>query len=333
MIRLTFKNVGQGDSIILEWVENGQNKICIIDCNRFNDENPVLDHIIQNEYKVLDYLILSHPHFDHFSGFLQLLEHCKASNIKIQYFLHTCNQVPSYLKAASRSAETERELQRLFFFLFDNHKKMSINVAFIQGGAPNSTIIYNKQFTLKILSPTLIELNNYVRNSKYPFNEEESTDNPKANLISTIIKIENENYYTLLTSDADKSSLIRIDKNQNQELIKCLLIGQVPHHGAFCNHNNTFWKKRNRFYKTAMVISTGPNSYDHPSEKVMDFFLDNGFSVYSTSNAIDSRLNDIVPSLDVFSYHDDLQSSNNIGDQIFVFDNKEFDYKHIAKIN
>ena len=336
MIHLTFKKVGQGDSIILEWEINNSAKICIIDCNLFHDQNPVLDYIIKREYNTIDYLILSHPHLDHFSGFLQLMEYCKDHSIKIIYFLHTCSQVPSFLESASYSAETQRELQKLFVYLHRNYQNLGIKVATIQGNSPNSSIPLTKQLTLKVVSPTLDELNNYVRNAYYPFNEEESLDNPKANWLSTIIKIECKNWYVLLTSDATKYSLIRIDKHESSELDKQLIIGQIPHHGAFGNHNNTFWKKRNRFDETAMVVSTGPNSYDHPSTQVINFFLKNGFVVYSTSEKIfhDHLINydslkEIRENLDIYCYPEPGENSSFEGDQTFSLDINDKSYKYL----
>ena len=297
MIHLTFKNVGQGDSIILEWEDDKIAKICIIDCNLFHGQNPVLDYIIKSKYKTIDYLILSHPHLDHFSGFLPLIEYCKANSIKILYFLHTCSQVPSFLESATKSAETERELQRLF----------------------------------------LDELNKYVWNAYYPFNEEESLDNPKANWLSTIIKIESESWYVLLTSDADKSSLIRIDKHESSELNKTLTIGQIPHHGASGNHNNTFWKKRIRFDKTAMVVSSGPNSYDHPSNQVINFFLKYGFILYSTSKKFysdsqipNASIKELRENLNVFSYSDPGEIFDFNGDQTFLLDTTKITYKYLS---
>jgi len=337
MIHLTFKNVGQGDSIILEWEDDKIAKICIIDCNLFHGQNPVLDYIIKSKYKTIDYLILSHPHLDHFSGFLPLIEYCKANSIKILYFLHTCSQVPSFLESATKSAETERELQRLFIYLFRNYQSQSIKVATIQGDAPNSSIPLNKQLALKVLSPTLDELNKYVWNAYYPFNEEESLDNPKANWLSTIIKIESESWYVLLTSDADKSSLIRIDKHESSELNKTLTIGQIPHHGASGNHNNTFWKKRIRFDKTAMVVSSGPNSYDHPSNQVINFFLKYGFILYSTSKKFysdsqipNASIKELRENLNVFSYSDPGEIFDFNGDQTFLLDTTKITYKYLS---
>ncbi len=75
MVEIVFKNVGQGDSIILEWEssEEGTKKIAIIDCNLNKNENPVLQHLIELNLHEIEFVILSHPHEDHFSGFHELL--------------------------------------------------------------------------------------------------------------------------------------------------------------------------------------------------------------------------------------------------------------------
>jgi competence protein ComEC len=333
MIQLTFKNVGQGDSIILEWFDNGKPKLCIIDCNLFNGKNPVLEYIINKEIKTIDYLILSHPHLDHFSGFLQTLEYCDSHSIKVNYFLHSCSQVPTFLQSATNSAHSEAELQKLFMYLFRNYKKQGIKVASIQGNSPSSTILLSKDYTLKVLSPTLEELNNYVKNAYYPFNEEESSDNPKANWLSTIIKIECANWYFLLTSDSIKSSLIRIDKHESSELENTLVLGQIPHHGAFGNHNNTFWKKRKRINSTAMVVSTGTNSYGHPSGQVINFFRDNDFKIFSTSDRFNKdfglkkeMIDEISSTLDIYSNSEPDEGINLDCDKTFYFTADKLEY-------
>ncbi len=136
MIHLTFKNVGQGDSIILEWEANNTRKIGIIDCNLFHNQNPVLEYVIKKKYKTIEFLLLSHPHLDHFSGFLELIKYCKTHSIKIIYFLHTCSQVPSFLESASFSAQAEKELQRLFVYLHRNYNNLGLKVAAVQCFSP-----------------------------------------------------------------------------------------------------------------------------------------------------------------------------------------------------
>ncbi len=339
MFQLTFKNVGQGDSIILEWESNKTRKIGLIDCNLFNNQNPVLDHIIKESYNTIEFLILSHPHIDHFSGFLQLIEYCATHSIRMKHFIHTCGQVPSYIQAASKSVVAERELQRLFECLHQCEQKWGLKVGHMDGNVPNPTITLNKELLMRVLSPTQYEFDNYVSGAFYPYSEEESLDNPKANWLSLILKIECAKWILLLTSDADKRSLIRIDKHEAEELDKPLIIGQIPHHGAFGNHNNTFWKKRKRIKKTAMIVSSGPNSYGHPSIEVLYFFVKNGYRVYSTSKNILSQdlvnynnVNDTMINLDIYSFHEQGESSEFEGDQVFSIDVNGISYNYLPTI-
>ena len=110
MVKITFKNVGQGDSILLEWNSNNKLKIAIVDCNLYQCTNPTLDYIIQQEIKEIEFIILSHPHTDHFSGFYELLEYCRNNRIRINRFLHTSQVTPDFLKSATRSLKADEEL-------------------------------------------------------------------------------------------------------------------------------------------------------------------------------------------------------------------------------
>ena len=53
MLTITFKNVGHGDTIILEWQNNQkENEIGIIDCQLINgSSNLAIEHIEKKGYK------------------------------------------------------------------------------------------------------------------------------------------------------------------------------------------------------------------------------------------------------------------------------------------
>jgi competence protein ComEC len=124
MLRIRFLNVGQGDSIILEWqdITDLSWKIGIIDCNLYLNANPTLSYLIQNNYKEIEFILLSHPHSDHFSGMKALLLHCEKNQISIKYFFHTSEQVPAYLKAACKSVTEQNELFELYKTVFRLYK-------------------------------------------------------------------------------------------------------------------------------------------------------------------------------------------------------------------
>ena len=104
MIKVTFKNVDQGDSIILEWInDDGKRKIAIIDCNLVpGNKNPVLDYIQNIKIPEIEFLILSHPHLDHYAGFWDILEYCEQNKIPVNWFLHTSMLVPEFLQTSAK---------------------------------------------------------------------------------------------------------------------------------------------------------------------------------------------------------------------------------------
>ena len=321
MVKITFKNVGQGDSIIIEW-EDDKKGIGVLDCNIYRGRNSILEYIKSKEIKKIEFIILSHPHHDHFSGILELLNYCKEQNVYIKYFIHTCGSVPGFLKGATKSVIAEKELAQLFKFIKNNHVSMNMNVSSIQSDLPANYIPLSKNHLLKFLSPSHKEITDNISGSNYNFNEESSENNPKANLLSTVIKITATEGYVLLTSDAPKTVLIRIDTKLSIELEDKILLGQSPHHGAKSNHNNSFWKKRNRDSQTPIVFSVGANTYGHVSDEAIDSFLKNDYNLFSTNKVgglKDEKSKKIIDLLDVFSIVQDPITSQLQGDQVFTF--------------
>jgi competence protein ComEC len=165
MITITFKDVGQGDSIIIEWENEGKNKIAIIDCKKAYGKNPVLEYIKTKGTKEIAFLLLSHPHLDHFSGFTELIEHCIRDNIIIKYFLHTSNDMPSYWKSAVDGYEANTEILRLFNIIREADIKIGMKRHSIQAEQIFSDITLNNEYSIKIIAPTSQHLDNFARNS------------------------------------------------------------------------------------------------------------------------------------------------------------------------
>lgn len=285
MIDITFKDVGQGDSIIIEWTPHSSNnkKIAIIDCKK-QDGNPVLKHLIDNNYQSIEYIILSHPHFDHCSGFKELFEYCINKNVEIKYFIHTCDSVPDFIKTANKTKKAKKEVQELFLLLRELPRKTNTKYGAMSSDLPYcSSLPLDDVGEIKMLSPSSHELDNYRRKVDFGVNEEEVDNDTDANWLSTIFQILlPNNTYVLLVSDCSKTSLTRIGKekfDKNQKLI----LGQSPHHGAKGNHTATFWRMRKYDKMTPMVFSVGKNGYKHPSEKAIDDFKKYNYSLYSTN--------------------------------------------------
>lgn len=284
MIRITFKDVGQGDSIILEWNKEKEKKIAIIDCKKAYRTNPVLDYIKEKKVKEIAFILLSHPHLDHCSGLTELIDYCISHDIKIKYFLHTCNNAPSFWRAAIEGDEANTEILRLYKIIRDSKIKIGMNNHQIQAESINPDISLDDEYFMKIVAPTSIHLDNYARNITEPPIQEEKGNNQSANWLATVIKIYSNKHdgYILLTSDSNKDTIFYHEKNPDVFNGK-LILAQCPHHGAEGNYKNAFWKLIRREDNTPIVISVGDNIYGHPAERVITDFDKNNYKIFSTN--------------------------------------------------
>lgn len=282
MLKITFKNVGQGDSVIVEWQQDSLNKIGIIDCN-LNNGNPTLDYISKSGFSVIEFIILSHPHYDHFSGLNSLLEYCELKEIIIKKFLHTSQQVPEYLRVATKTAKATNELVLLFKKIRDLRKKKIIEY-FTYISDDCADIKLNDELNLKFLSPSVIEFEAFLQNNPI-FQEEDGDNQNESNWLSTIIKIYTSEWYVLLTSDVTRQALKRVGIQKKKEFSNILKLGQSPHHGSAANHYDAFWKTKKCEINTPIIFSVGKNIYRHPSKETVSFFSDkkNNFKIHSTN--------------------------------------------------
>lgn len=292
MIRIIFKNVGQGDSVILEWENGNEKKTGIIDCNEYLGTNPVLDHVKAKNIQEISFLLLTHPHLDHCSGFTSLMRFCIDNSIKINHFLHTSNDVPDFWKAAVEGKFAETEILKLYHIIREAREKTGMPNHPIQADLIYNDFTFGSEYSIKIIAPNNKHLDNFVKPISFnPLDfEEESGNNPKANWLATVIKIHSNKHdgYILLTSDANKEAMF-YDKTYPKEFEGRLILAQCPHHGADKNYKNSFWNIIKRIDNTPIVISVGKNGHGHPSRNVISDLDKNNYDIYST-NRIGSLL-------------------------------------------
>ena len=99
MLRVTFKYVGQGDCIIIEWEEEERPGVGIIDCKAISGYNAAVKHLEDIKPPEIAFIVLSHPHQDHYSGLLTVLEHCQRNGISIGLFGHTARDHMAFLRS------------------------------------------------------------------------------------------------------------------------------------------------------------------------------------------------------------------------------------------
>ena len=166
---------------------------------------------------------------------------------------------------------------------------------------------------LKFLYPTSKYYELY--NRKAFRNDTTLNNNPDANYLSTVIKIFDDDWFILLTSDSTKEVFEELvtDKVKFKGIF---LAGQVSHHGSKNNYVNNFWKTYNRKYKGKnAIISYGENDYGHPDQKVISNLQKEGFDIYLTMKK-PSTSSSILSDLDFFSISTTESSIQQVGEDI-----------------
>jgi len=322
-MKITFKDVGQGDSIIIELNRDDGYNLGIIDCKKYNGTNPVVQYLMDNNVKSILFVILSHPHKDHYSGLLELLEFCKKKDISIKYFAHTANVNPVYFRwfEVDDNATLLAKIITKSIELLDNKLIKHVGYPY-----KDWRISLGSDSDMISLSPSDEELRRYYKQVKLYENISPKKCSQAANLLSTVLKITHKDSYILLTSDAEKTTFERLhttcmDDYLNDKLTLC----QIPHHGSLTNHYGHFWNDLQRSVNCPAVVSAGEHgSYNHPEIQVIEGFDRMNYKVHSTNHV--NGMADFILQIKEqtlvgrFEAHDEFLDDDNIeADQTFTF--------------
>jgi len=326
-MKITFQNVGQGDSIILEWTCLEGHNIGIIDCHRYEGTNPTVQYLIDNEVKSILFIILSHPHYDHYSGLLELLEFCEKHSIKIERFAHTSAYHYNYMQWFELDENKVALLESIFLKIHHLHKENLIKHIGNLSQDWGITLDKTQELRLECLSPSNDEFILYAQKAKFFLRHNDAKKSSQAaNLLSTVLKITTKNSYILLTSDAEKTTFERLhttcmDDYFNGKLTLC----QIPHHGSLKNHYAHFWNDLKRSTNCPAVISAGEHgTYNHPEIQVVESFEQMNYKVHSTNHV--NGMADFIHKIEEeillgrVGTHDEFLDEYRIeGSQIFTF--------------
>lgn len=333
MFVITFKDVGQGDSIIIEWKDNGIEKVGIIDCHKKESRNPVLEFLRVKVPKKIEFIILSHAHYDHFSGLSDVLDYCFNKKIIIENFYHTLSGQIVKIYSSENSTIKALAAEQLV----ENLKKYT--------KSPNQII--NKKLRIDCERP-IFKLSEKINLAFLSPNDDDYCDlekaigrylgdkittKPNLNHASTILKISNEKEYILLTADSTIPKIRRIEKLLKND---SLILAQVPHHGSKYNHRSKFWENVKRDPSCIALFSCGDEPADKiPHRQTVEEIHKLGFKIHSTnqvygicdvfgelkSNSLDEEISSSL--IDLFAESDahmDLNIENELnGDQRFEF--------------
>lgn len=279
---LTFKDVGQGDSLLIEWVDKEKEKVGIIDCKKKGRQNPVLDHLINKKYTEIEFIILSHPHSDHFSGFEELLAYAEKENIIIHRFGHTIREIgEEYFEWFEAGNTEKRQLARII------KQANALNDKGVLKKFVLPTEDWHLEITNEIVlhsfSPSHDEIKKFQNAVKLNSKANKKAASKAANYLSTVFHLRVGDTHLLLTSDAERETFDRLH-SENRMNDKPIKLGQAPHHGSSNNYSANFWNNLETHKDKLAIFSAGVNDQcHHPHLEVIQSFRKNGYGIRATN--------------------------------------------------
>ncbi len=247
-LKITFLDVGQGDSILIEFPKKGT---ILIDGGsggedeRFDmGESVIVPYLLNNGIRKLDGVIVTHFHEDHLGGIIYVLKNydvgCVIDN---GTSVSSDNKVYDYYLEAIK----ERRIRRLVIGEGD----------VLEGFGDQRLFVLN------------------------PNKEEASSDPPSAaNDNSIVLKLVYKNSNILLCGDITDKAIDRLDSYGiflKSDILK------VPHHGGFIGNENTVKKFFTLVSPKISVISTGgENRFKEPIIKTINILTYLNSISYST---------------------------------------------------
>lgn len=238
-LKLQFFDVGQGDATL---ITTPNNKRILVDGGPSSE----VDRYLFYEMPInchLDYIILTHPHFDHLAGLNRVMERCSVSVILFNDIYY-------------ESAE---------------YKKWILNVAqrpnltFLS--ARNNDVFYVDGITLYVLWP-----DSFFTNNK----------NMNINDSSIVLLVDYNDLEILLPGDVQAEVFKKIDIPKIRSIVDDgqLEIYKASHHGAKNALYKSFFESLRTKY---VVVSSGKlNKYGHPHKEVLEFFSNLKSVIYRT---------------------------------------------------
>jgi len=240
LIKVVFFDVGQGDSALITtpdgkniMIDAGSTKGATIEESEEGSliteidtaQKVILPYLRRNRITRLDAIIVTHPHVDHFGGFLEILD---APDIEIGLFVDNGLAVPNP-------------------FYLDLLKK--IRSRGIKYWTPR-----NNDLVLPLKFDDDIEVKFLLPVSMF-----DTSDHSSINNSSLVAHLRYKNFTTLFTGDIETAAELEI-LNWKDELRSTIL--KVPHHGSQTSSSLPFL---DMVAPSVAVISCGRgNPYGHP---------------------------------------------------------------------
>lgn len=275
-------NVGQGDSIVIRFPDGSW---AVVDSNIPPGQHrpPALELLKYHHVERLSFICLTHPHEDHYTGLMQLLENFEGRVGEFWVFPVDSQHRRKFLtrqyeKKVTRGAVGKAkytELESIFRALVkmenaDSGRYLSAGFRIERGGVE-----------IHCLGPLSSDISSYQTALAQSKGIEDYTANE--NLISLVLRLRYAGNSILLSSDAPKMAWQKIWKKamSNHETFFAEAV-KVSHHGANSGHHGGIWEHTRSAKGTHAAISFGLG-YGHPHPEVIQSLHELGVYIHCTN--------------------------------------------------
>lgn len=239
-IGLVYLNAGQGDATIVR-LPNG--RLMVVDCNNDNSPENIAEYLKKAEIKKIDYLVITHPHYDHMSGMKEIADNFEVGEVWVTKYER---------KKDSEPKESYGKYKECYK---DSLKKLHKNGAKIRvPSAKNKPVVKEGKTEIKVLGPS-----NNSQGKNEDIHEE-----------SIALKIKFGQTSFVFTGDTTNQGLDRIRKYYD---IKNTTVWHASHHGSREGANEEALKEAKPKY-TVIPVGKG-NYHGHPHAEAKKVYKEN----------------------------------------------------------
>ncbi len=222
-------NVGQGDTTI---VATPGNKILVIDAANGKKIIQLLKSLSFGEGDLIDQIVISHPHHDHYSGIIPLLNTYKVKVLTLTSVRHVENSTPSYNNIINTAVS----------------KGIPINFlsGYTQIYPDHSPVVNPNTFVVELLGPS----NQFIEDLY-------QAGNLNTNHYSIISQLNWMGFRMVIAGDAQMETWAHFD-NEQMLAGNCSVL-RSAHHGSA---NGTQFERLEKLKPRLIVVSSDPGGKD-----------------------------------------------------------------------
>ncbi|HOY66934.1 MAG TPA: MBL fold metallo-hydrolase [Candidatus Ozemobacteraceae bacterium] len=272
-LRVTFLNVGQGDAILVRTAD----KTILVDAGDDKADaanSSIIPYFKKEGIKKIDLAVISHPHRDHFGGFLQLVQ-----SVPIEEFLYSSDSM------GAGDPEESSSDALLYAKLHDAIVEKGIKYTQARMG---EKLEWGKGVTVEVLhaedksalsrSVRLPSVSEIYPPTEAPTRGASDTVKISANEQSLIIKLTVGKISYLLTGDAERGAE-SIAISAFRDKLNCTVL-KSGHHGSKTSSGNPFLDLARPEYGVISVAAK--NSFGHPNKETLDKYAFYKMKVFRT---------------------------------------------------